>query len=44
MFHDVFGHVPLLVNSAYATFMQNFGKLAMKWIETPEAIPILARV
>jgi len=44
MFHDVFGHVPLLVNSAYATFMQNFGKLAMKWIDTPEAIPILARV
>jgi len=44
MFHDVFGHVPLLVNSAYAAFMQNFGKLAMKWIDTPEAIPILARV
>lgn len=44
MFHDVFGHVPLLVNSAYAEFMQNFGKLAMKWIDTPDAIPILARV
>jgi len=44
MFHDVFGHVPLLVNSDYATFMQDFGKLAMKWIDTPEAIPILARV
>jgi len=44
MFHDVFGHVPLLVNSAYAEFMQNFGKLAMKWIDIPEAIPILARV
>ncbi len=44
MFHDVFGHVPLLVNSAYASFMQDFGKLAMKWIDTPEAIPILARV
>jgi len=44
MFHDVFGHVPLLVNSAYAEFMHNFGKLAMKWIDTPDAIPILARV
>jgi len=44
MFHDVFGHVPLLVNSAYAAFMQNFGKLAMKWIDVPEAIPLLARV
>src|SRR4051812_13382024 len=36
MFHDVFGHVPLLVNSAYATFIQDFGKLAMKWMDTPE--------
>lgn len=44
MFHDVFGHVPLLVNSAYAEFLQNFGKLAMKWIDTPDAIPVLARV
>jgi phenylalanine-4-hydroxylase len=44
MFHDVFGHVPLLVNSAYAMFMENFGKLAMKWIDTPEAIAILAQV
>lgn len=44
MFHDVFGHVPLLVNSAYAEFLQNFGKLAMKWIDTPDAIAILARV
>lgn len=44
MFHDVFGHVPLLVNSAYATFMQHFGELAMKWIDMPDAIPVLARV
>jgi phenylalanine-4-hydroxylase len=44
MFHDVFGHVPLLVNSAYASFIQDFGKLAMKWIDTPEALHILSRV
>src|SRR3954462_13386823 len=44
IFHDVFGHVPLLVNSAYAMFLQDFGKMAMKWIDTPEAIPILAQV
>ncbi len=44
MFHDVLGHVPLLINSSYATFMQEFGKLAMKWVDTPEALLILARV
>lgn len=44
MFHDVFGHIPLLVNPAYAQFMQSFGELAMKWIHDSEAIAILARV
>ncbi len=44
MFHDVFGHIPLLVNPAYAQFMQSFGKLAMKWIDDADAIAILARV
>ena len=44
MFHDVFGHIPLLVNPAYALFMQSFGELAMKWIDDAEAIAILARV
>ena len=44
MFHDVFGHIPLLVNTAYATFIQSFGELAMKWIDDADAIAILARV
>jgi len=44
IFHDVLGHVPLLVNSAYAMFLHNFGKLAMKWMDTPNAIHILAHV
>lgn len=44
MFHDVFGHVPLLVNTDYAAFMQSFGNIAMRWINNPEAISILARV
>ena len=44
MFHDVFGHIPLLVNPAYAQFMHSFGELAMKWIDDAEAIAILARV
>ena len=44
LFHDVFGHIPLFVNPAYAQFMQGFGELAMKWIDDAEAIAILARV
>lgn len=44
MFHDVFGHIPLLTNTAYAAFMEGFGKLAMKWVEVPEMIALLGRV
>ena len=44
MFHDVFGHVPLLANPAYARFMEGFGKLALKWLHEPEAIALLGRV
>lgn len=44
MFHDVFGHVPLLMNEAYAGFMEGIGMLAMKWIDVPEAIKLLGRI
>ncbi|MGN6566533.1 MAG: phenylalanine 4-monooxygenase [Flavipsychrobacter sp.] len=44
MFHDVFGHVPLLANKAYADFMEEFGKLALKWIDQPNAIALLGRI
>ncbi len=29
MFHDIFGHVPLLMNSDYAKFVEGFGKLGV---------------
>lgn len=29
MFHDVFGHIPLLMNEEYARFMQKFGELGI---------------
>jgi len=41
MFHDVFGHVPLLVNADYAAFMEGIGQLAMKWMHSPQAISLL---
>lgn len=44
MFHDVFGHIPLLVNEAYANFIRNFSKLAIKWIDNPNAIALIGRV
>lgn len=33
IFHDVFGHVPLLVNPVFADFMQEFGKKGLESIE-----------
>lgn len=30
IFHEVYGHTPLLTNHAYADFMERFGKLALK--------------
>lgn len=31
MFHDIFGHIPLLANPAYARFIQIFGELGVKY-------------
>jgi len=44
MFHDVFGHAPLLANKAYAAFMEAFGKLAVKWHYEPERLQMLSRI
>jgi phenylalanine-4-hydroxylase len=34
IFHDVFGHVPLLINPIFADFMEEFGKKGLKAIAT----------
>ncbi len=44
MFHDVFGHVPLLSNHAYVDFFKGIGDLASKHIDNPKAIVMLGRV
>ncbi len=31
MFHDIFGHIPLLMNSQYASFVQKFGEMGVKY-------------
>lgn len=30
MFHDIFGHIPLLMNSEYAQFIEDIGKLGLR--------------
>jgi phenylalanine-4-hydroxylase len=44
MFHDVFGHMPLLTNHNYASFFSNFGKLALLYLDNPKAIQLLSRL
>lgn len=43
MFHDIFGHVPLLWNNEYADFVQQVGMLGAKHKDDPAAIAILER-
>lgn len=31
MFHDIFGHIPLLMNADYARFVEEFGKLGVEY-------------
>ena len=44
MFHDIFGHVPLLMNNDYANFAQKIGKLACHWIEDEQKIKQIQRL
>lgn len=44
MFHDVFGHVPLLSNTTFCAFFHGLSKIAMKHLDNPEAIEKLGRM
>lgn len=43
VFHDVFGHVPLLVNPVFADYLQAYGRSGLKAL-TLDALPYLARL
>ena len=43
IFHDVFGHVPLLTNPAYADYMNEYGKTGLEAI-TSKGVKYLARL
>lgn len=44
MFHDVFGHVPLLSNEAYVGFFKGISDIALRNIDNPKAIELLGRI
>lgn len=44
MFHDVFGHVPILTNKAFATFLERFGQMAKRFLDQPDIVEMLARL
>lgn len=44
MFHDVFGHVPLLTNHAVTTFLQALSQIGYAHADNPEAIELLSRI
>lgn len=44
MFHDVFGHVPLLSNPHFSEFMKGLAAIALKYIDHAEAIELMSRI
>ncbi len=44
MFHDVFGHVPLLSHPTFCAFFRGLADIAMKYIRNPEKIEKLGRM
>ncbi|WP_294678135.1 phenylalanine 4-monooxygenase [uncultured Fluviicola sp.] len=44
MFHDIFGHVPLLCNESYSTFVHEFGKLGKQFKGNAERMLELQRL
>ena len=44
MFHDFYGHVPLLSNQHFVDYIQGLANLALKHIENPYAIELISRL
>lgn len=44
MFHDVFGHAPLLSHPAYTAFFEALGHLGLRYGQHPKALEILERL
>lgn len=44
MFHDTFGHIPLLSNPVFSDFMQQFGELGCRVVDDEEQLLALQRL
>jgi len=44
MFHDVFGHVPVLSNAHFSAFTQEIGRLGYKYFDNPKAVELIGRI
>ncbi|MCX6208329.1 MAG: phenylalanine 4-monooxygenase, partial [Bacteroidetes bacterium] len=44
MFHDVFGHAPLLSNQSYVNFFKGMSDIALKHIDNQDKIDLLGRL
>jgi phenylalanine-4-hydroxylase len=44
MFHDVFGHVPLLTNQSFVNFLQELARIALVHIDNDDIIEKIARL
>lgn len=44
MFHDVFGHVPLLTNQPFVDFLQALSKIALRYVDNSWAIQLISRI
>jgi phenylalanine-4-hydroxylase len=44
MFHDVFGHVPLLSNQDFCHFLAGLSQVALQYIDSPLAIELISRL
>ncbi|OON69236.1 phenylalanine 4-monooxygenase [Hymenobacter sp. CRA2] len=44
MFHDVFGHVPLLTNASFSRFLHQLGHVGSLHASNPAAVELLARL
>lgn len=44
MFHDIFGHIPLLMDKDYAAFAQRLGEIGRKYVQDEEIVVQLQRL
>ena len=44
MFHDCFGHMPMLINSDYCLFLDKLAEIGMRYIDQEEYLELLGRL